>query len=54
MGSDYPYDMGTGECVRQVDALWIEDAEKAAILNGNVVKLLGVSDHAVSSGATSS
>ena len=21
MGSDYPYDMGTGECVRQVDAL---------------------------------
>jgi aminocarboxymuconate-semialdehyde decarboxylase len=42
MGSDYPYDMGTGECVRQVDALWIDDAEKAAILNGNVVKLLGL------------
>ena len=42
MGSDYPYDMGTGECVRQVDALWIEDTEKAAILNGNVVTLLGV------------
>jgi aminocarboxymuconate-semialdehyde decarboxylase len=42
MGSDYPYDMGTGECVRQVDALWIDDTEKAAILNGNVVKLLGV------------
>jgi len=41
MGSDYPYDMGTGECVRQVDALWIEDADKAAILNGNAVKLLG-------------
>ncbi|MBX9773783.1 MAG: amidohydrolase [Xanthobacteraceae bacterium] len=42
MGSDYPYDMGTGECVRQVDALWIDDTEKAAILNGNVVKLLGL------------
>jgi aminocarboxymuconate-semialdehyde decarboxylase len=42
MGSDYPYDMGTGECVRQVDALWIEDTEKAAILNGNAVTLLGV------------
>ena len=42
MGSDYPYDMGTGECVRQVDALWIDDTEKAAILNGNVVTLLGV------------
>jgi aminocarboxymuconate-semialdehyde decarboxylase len=42
MGSDYPYDMGTGECVRQVDALWIDDTEKAAILNNNVVKLLGL------------
>jgi aminocarboxymuconate-semialdehyde decarboxylase len=41
MGSDYPYDMGTGECVRQVDALWIDDADKAAILNGNAVRLLG-------------
>ena len=42
LGSDYPYDMGTGECVRQVDALWIDDADKAAILNGNAVTLLGV------------
>ena len=41
LGSDYPYDMGTGECVRQVDALWIDHFEKAAILNGNAVKLLG-------------
>jgi aminocarboxymuconate-semialdehyde decarboxylase len=41
MGSDYPYDMGTGECVRQVDALWIDDTEKAAILNGNAVTLFG-------------
>ncbi|MCC6889332.1 MAG: amidohydrolase [Hyphomicrobiales bacterium] len=41
MGSDYPYDMGTGECVRQVDALWIDDSEKAQILNGNATRLLG-------------
>ncbi len=40
MGSDYPYDMGTGECVRQVEALWIDDADKAAILKDNAVKLL--------------
>jgi len=43
LGSDYPYDMGTGECVRQVNALWIDDTEKATILNGNAVTLLGVS-----------
>jgi aminocarboxymuconate-semialdehyde decarboxylase len=41
LGSDYPYDMGTGECVRQVDALWIEDDAKSAILNSNAVRLLG-------------
>jgi len=41
LGSDYPYDMGTGECVRQVDALGIGDASKAAILNGNATALLG-------------
>jgi predicted TIM-barrel fold metal-dependent hydrolase len=28
--------------VRQVDALWIDDSEKAAILNGNAAKLLGL------------
>jgi hypothetical protein len=27
--------------VRQVDALWIDDSEKAAILNGNAMTLLG-------------
>jgi aminocarboxymuconate-semialdehyde decarboxylase len=41
LGSDYPYDMGTGECVRQVDALGIGDDSKAAILNGNATALLG-------------
>jgi aminocarboxymuconate-semialdehyde decarboxylase len=41
LGSDYPYDMGTGECARQVKALWIDDSEKAAILNGNATLLLG-------------
>jgi aminocarboxymuconate-semialdehyde decarboxylase len=41
LGSDYPYDMGTGECARQVNALWIDDSEKAAILNGNAMTLLG-------------
>ena len=34
LGSDYPYDMGTGECVRQVKALSIPDADKAAVLEG--------------------
>ena len=42
LGSDYPYDMGTGECVRQVKALSLPEAEKAAVLNGNALALLGV------------
>jgi aminocarboxymuconate-semialdehyde decarboxylase len=41
LGSDYPYDMGTLECVRQVKALSITDADKAAILAGTPRKLLG-------------
>jgi aminocarboxymuconate-semialdehyde decarboxylase len=41
LGSDYPYDMGTLECVRQVRALSITDADKAAILAGTPLKLLG-------------
>jgi aminocarboxymuconate-semialdehyde decarboxylase len=40
LGSDYPYDMGTGECVRQVKALLIPDGEKEAILNRNAEALL--------------
>ena len=36
-----PYDMGTGECVRQVKALLIPDDDKDTILRGNAVRLLG-------------
>ena len=41
LGSDYPYDMGTGECVRQVQALSIPDADKTTVLGGEAWKLLG-------------
>ena len=34
LGSDYPYDMGTFECARQVKALSIADVDKVTILNG--------------------
>ena len=40
LGSDYPYDMGTFECARQVKALSIPDLDKVVILNGLVQKLL--------------
>jgi aminocarboxymuconate-semialdehyde decarboxylase len=43
LGSDYPYDMGTGECVRQVKALSIAEADKAKVLCENARALLGVS-----------
>lgn len=42
LGSDYPYDMGTGECVRQVRALSIADADKATVLGETAALLLGV------------
>jgi len=42
LGSDYPYDMGTGECVRQVRALSITDVDKATVLGGMAASLLGV------------
>jgi len=42
LGSDYPYDMGTGECVRQVTALSVPEADKAKVLGGNALTLLGV------------
>jgi aminocarboxymuconate-semialdehyde decarboxylase len=41
LGSDYPYDMGTGECVRQVKALKISDVDKARVLGENAEKLFG-------------
>ena len=40
LGSDYPYDMGTFECARQVKALGVSDLDKATILNGMTQKLL--------------
>jgi aminocarboxymuconate-semialdehyde decarboxylase len=43
LGSDYPYDMGTGECVRQVKALSIGEADKAKVLCDNALALLGIS-----------
>jgi aminocarboxymuconate-semialdehyde decarboxylase len=41
LGSDYPYDMGTLECARQVKALNISDADKDLILNKIPLKLVG-------------
>jgi aminocarboxymuconate-semialdehyde decarboxylase len=41
LGSDYPYDMGTGECVRQVRSLSIPDADKATVLGTQAWSLLG-------------
>ena len=41
LGSDYPYDMGTLECVRQVKALAISEADKATVLGGEAWQLLG-------------
>lgn len=41
LGSDYPYDMGTLECARQVRALPISDADKALILTDVPRKLIG-------------
>jgi len=41
LGSDYPFDMGTLDGVRQVQALPIPEADKAAILGGAAMGLLG-------------
>jgi aminocarboxymuconate-semialdehyde decarboxylase len=40
LGSDYPYDMGTGECVRQVRAADISAADRDIILGGHAEKIL--------------
>jgi aminocarboxymuconate-semialdehyde decarboxylase len=41
LGSDYPYDMGTGECVRQVRAADISAADRDTILGGHAAAILG-------------
>jgi aminocarboxymuconate-semialdehyde decarboxylase len=41
LGSDYPYDMGTLECARQVGALSIPQADRDTILSGQALKLFG-------------
>jgi aminocarboxymuconate-semialdehyde decarboxylase len=41
LGSDYPFDMGTFECARQVRALSISEADKTKILNGTPLALIG-------------
>jgi len=40
LGSDYPYDMGTLDCVRQVRALSLAERDKATILGGAARALL--------------
>jgi aminocarboxymuconate-semialdehyde decarboxylase len=40
LGSDYPYDMGTGECVRQVRAANISAADRDIILGTLAAKIL--------------
>jgi aminocarboxymuconate-semialdehyde decarboxylase len=40
LGSDYPFDMGTLECVRQVRALSISEADKTTILGQAAAGLL--------------
>ena len=40
LGSDYPYDMGTGECVRQVRAANISAADRDIILGGHAATIL--------------
>ncbi len=42
LGSDYPFDMGTLECARQVKALSITEADRATILGEGAAGLLGV------------
>ena len=44
LGSDYPFDMGTLECARQVRALAVPEADKATILGGAAMGMLRVRD----------
>jgi aminocarboxymuconate-semialdehyde decarboxylase len=41
LGSDYPYDMGTLECARQVKALNIAAADRDRILGGHAAEIIG-------------
>ena len=41
LGSDYPFDMGTLECVRQVRAAKISEADRATVLGGQAAAMLG-------------
>jgi len=41
LGSDYPFDMGTLGCVRQVRALSIPAPDRDAILGGQAAAMLG-------------
>jgi len=41
LGSDYPFDMGTLECVRQVRSLSISEADKQSILAGQASTMFG-------------
>ena len=40
LGSDYPYDMGTGECVRQVRAAAMSAADRDTILGSHAAAIL--------------
>jgi aminocarboxymuconate-semialdehyde decarboxylase len=42
LGSDYPYDMGNWELVREARALPIAEADKNRILGGNAAALFGI------------
>jgi aminocarboxymuconate-semialdehyde decarboxylase len=41
LGSDYPFDMGTLDCVRQVQALSIPEKDRSGVLGGLAQEVLG-------------
>lgn len=46
IGSDYPFDMGSYDAVREVRKLGLSHDEEQAILGGNAVRLLGIREAA--------
>jgi aminocarboxymuconate-semialdehyde decarboxylase len=46
LGSDYPFDMGTLEGVRQIRALDLPEADEQTILGGAAARLVGSFDAA--------